>query len=137
MKRLEATARIVVVHGVDDKTCPYEDAVEMVGRMQHAKLAVEPRWVTTDFGKDEPVGIRGDKDLKYALELAEQGFVTLSPDYPSFGEHAYDFTADTGYSSGSIVHGLYGCARRRFRRCRRSRSHAVCRGGLSLILCRS
>lgn len=302
MKRLEATARIVVVHGVDDKTCPYEDAVEMVERMQHAKLAVEPRWVTTDIidgivfkstghslgdqtqivldvagqylkstgektlrrvgktdferkesiyyqntngvfvisyeqgfpvgrfestpsppdysdhhelahwrddtgqthvvksvndweirkahirrhlervmgplpsslsrvpldvliteevrleppvvsrpilrrkltyqsdaydrvsaylmlpldetssdgsskflcpavlclqqttdlGKDEPAGIRGDKNLKYALELAERGFITLSPDYPSFGEHAYDFAADTGYSSGSM-----------------------------------
>ena len=49
MKRLEATARIVVIHGVDDETCPYGDAVEMVERMQQANLAVEPRWVTTDI----------------------------------------------------------------------------------------
>ena len=57
---------------------------------------------TTDLGKDEPAGIRGDKNLKYALELAERGFITLSPDYPSFGEHAYDFAAATSYSSGSM-----------------------------------
>lgn len=57
---------------------------------------------TTEFGKDEPAGIRGDKELKYALELAELGFITLSPDYPSFGEHAYDFSADKGYRSGSM-----------------------------------
>ena len=34
--------------------------------------------------------------------MAELGFITLSPDYPSFGEHAYDFSADKGYSSGSM-----------------------------------
>ena len=35
---------------------------------------------TTGVGKDEPAGIRGDPTLKYALELAERGFVTLAPD---------------------------------------------------------
>jgi dienelactone hydrolase len=40
--------------------------------------------------------------LHYALELARRGYVTLSPDYPSFGEHAsYDFDADD-YQSGSM-----------------------------------
>ncbi|MDA1232966.1 MAG: alpha/beta fold hydrolase, partial [Planctomycetota bacterium] len=57
---------------------------------------------TTTAGKDEPAGIRGDADLKYALELAERGFVTLAPDYPSFGEHTYDFSLEHGYSSGSM-----------------------------------
>ncbi|MEI6539412.1 MAG: prolyl oligopeptidase family serine peptidase [Planctomycetota bacterium] len=32
MTQLEGTARIVVVHGVDDETCRYEDAVDLVGR---------------------------------------------------------------------------------------------------------
>lgn len=57
---------------------------------------------TTEAGKDEPAGIRGDPSLKYALELAERGFVTLAPDYPSFGEHAYDFAPLRGYQSGSM-----------------------------------
>jgi dienelactone hydrolase len=57
---------------------------------------------TTDAGKDEPAGIRGDPTMKYALELAERGFVTLAPDYPSFGEHTYDFAAVRGYQSGSM-----------------------------------
>lgn len=57
---------------------------------------------TADAGKDEPAGIRGDPSMKYALELAEQGFVTLAPDYPSFGDHAWDFSARPEYSSGSM-----------------------------------
>lgn len=57
---------------------------------------------TTNAGKDEPAGVRGDPNLKYALELAERGFVTLAPDYPSFGEHAYDFDPKHGYVSGTM-----------------------------------
>lgn len=57
---------------------------------------------TTSVGKDEPAGIQGDSNLKYALELAERGFVTIAPDYPSFGEHEYDFSHEAGYSSGSM-----------------------------------
>ena len=57
---------------------------------------------TTNAGKDEPAGIRGDPNLKYALELAQRGYVTLAPDYPSFGEHAYDFDPKHGYVSGTM-----------------------------------
>lgn len=57
---------------------------------------------TTNVGKDEPAGVRGDASLKYALELAERGFITLAPDYPSFGEHAYDFDPKHGYVSGTM-----------------------------------
>ncbi len=57
---------------------------------------------TTDAGKDEPAGIRGDPNLKYALELAERGYVTLAPDYPSFGEHPYNFEPKHGYVSGTM-----------------------------------
>lgn len=52
-------------------------------------------------GKDEPAGISGNPDLHYALHLAERGYATLSPDYPSFGEHEWDFAADD-YASGSM-----------------------------------
>ncbi len=57
---------------------------------------------TTNVGKDEPAGVRGDPNLKYALELAERGYITLAPDYPSFGEHAYDFDPKHGYVSGTM-----------------------------------
>ena len=57
---------------------------------------------TTNAGKDEPAGIRGDTNLKYALELAQRGYITLAPDYPSFGEHAYDFDPKHGYVSGTM-----------------------------------
>ena len=40
--------------------------------------------------------------MKYAYELAERGFVTLAPDYPSLGEHAYDFAPQHGYHSGTM-----------------------------------
>ncbi len=40
---------------------------------------------TTNIGKDEPVGRGGSPNLHYAKELAERGYVTLSPYYPSFG----------------------------------------------------
>ena len=52
-------------------------------------------------GKDEPAGIAGNLDLHYALHLAQRGYVTLAPDYPSLGEHDWDFNADD-YDSGSM-----------------------------------
>lgn len=57
---------------------------------------------TTKHGKDEPAGLRGDAEMKYAIELAERGFVVLVPDYPSLGEHQYDFKAHSQYASGSM-----------------------------------
>lgn len=58
---------------------------------------------TIPIGKEEPAGLGSNPDLDYAAELAELGFVTLAPDYPSFGEHAFDFgDARFGYASGSM-----------------------------------
>lgn len=56
---------------------------------------------TTPAGKDETAGFSGRASMHYALELAERGYVTLAPDYPSLGEHEYDFDADQ-YASGSM-----------------------------------
>jgi dipeptidyl aminopeptidase/acylaminoacyl peptidase len=56
---------------------------------------------TATEGKDHPVGLAGRATLHYALELARRGYVTLSPDYPSFGEYEYDFAADK-YASGTM-----------------------------------
>jgi dienelactone hydrolase len=57
---------------------------------------------TTNIGKQEPAGLGGKPNLHYALELAERGYVTLAPDYPSFGEYAYDFDPKDGYVSGTM-----------------------------------
>ncbi len=53
------------------------------------------------LGKKEPAGLGGSANLHYARHLAERGYVTLAPDYPSFGEYAYDF-AGSDYASGSL-----------------------------------
>lgn len=57
---------------------------------------------TTRIGKQEPAGMGGNPNLHYALHLARRGYVTLAPDYPSFGEYSYDFAPDKGYVSGTM-----------------------------------
>lgn len=57
---------------------------------------------TTAAGKSEPAGLAGDGSLHYALHLARRGYVTLAPDYPSFGDSKYDFAPRHGYLSGSM-----------------------------------
>lgn len=57
---------------------------------------------TVRSGKDEPVGLAGSANMHYALELARRGYVTLSPDYPSLGEHDWDFKAHPEYVSGTM-----------------------------------
>jgi len=57
---------------------------------------------TTGIGKDEPAGLGGNPNLHYALHLASRGYVTLAPDYPSFGEYPYGFPAEDGYISGTM-----------------------------------
>jgi dienelactone hydrolase len=53
-------------------------------------------------GKDSPAGLFERHNVHYAKELAQRGYVTLAPDYPSFGESKdYDFEADN-YVSGTM-----------------------------------
>ena len=56
---------------------------------------------TTGIGKGEPAGLGGNPNMHYALHLVERGYVTLAPDYPSFGDYSYDF-ARSSYRSGSM-----------------------------------
>jgi acetyl esterase/lipase len=56
---------------------------------------------TVAIGKDEPAGLGKNENLRYAHHLAERGYVTLAPDYPSFGEYKYDF-AKSRWPSGSL-----------------------------------
>ncbi len=48
LTRLKNTAKIVVVHGADDSTCPFADKQELVANMQAAGLDVEPHFITQD-----------------------------------------------------------------------------------------
>ncbi|GIW94197.1 MAG: hypothetical protein KatS3mg110_2238 [Pirellulaceae bacterium] len=58
---------------------------------------------TTSIGKKEPAGLGGNPNLHYADELARRGYVCLVPDYPSFGDYAFDFRQARGsYPSGTI-----------------------------------
>ncbi|MCA9027561.1 MAG: alpha/beta fold hydrolase [Planctomycetaceae bacterium] len=58
---------------------------------------------TVPIGKDEPAGLGGKPNLHYAHELANRGYVCLVPDYPSFGEDAFDFEAAADrWQSGSM-----------------------------------
>jgi dienelactone hydrolase len=57
---------------------------------------------TTKIGKEEPAGLGGNPNLHYALHLAQRGYITLAPDYPSFGEREYDFAEKYGYLSGTM-----------------------------------
>jgi len=56
---------------------------------------------TVAIGKDEPAGLGSNPDLRYALELAERGYVTLAPDYPGYGEYKFDAYAH-GYASATM-----------------------------------
>ncbi|MFZ4694894.1 MAG: alpha/beta hydrolase [Verrucomicrobiia bacterium] len=60
---------------------------------------------TTYVGKDQTVGLstlpHDTPDLRYAHELAERGYVTLSPDYPMFGELA-PMAYARGYASETM-----------------------------------
>lgn len=56
---------------------------------------------TTRIGKGQPAGLGDKPDLHYALELARRGYVTLAPDYPNFGDYAFDPYAH-GYQSATM-----------------------------------
>ncbi len=56
---------------------------------------------TTVIGKGEPAGLNKNEQLHYALHLVRRGYVCLAPDYPSFGDHAYDFKKSK-HASGTI-----------------------------------
>jgi dienelactone hydrolase len=53
------------------------------------------------LGADSPAGLGGKEDLYYAAHLAERGYVTLAPDYPSFGTYDCDFKQGP-FASGSM-----------------------------------
>ncbi len=45
MKSLQATSKIIVVHGKNDTTCPFPDAQELVANLQSAEFDVEAHFI--------------------------------------------------------------------------------------------
>ncbi len=68
------------------------------GGKRPAMLSLHP---THPQGKDVPVGFAADPSRHYGRELAERGFITISPDYPSLGENKAD-PYQMGYLSTSM-----------------------------------
>ncbi len=61
-------------------------------------LALHP---TSPLGKHRVTKKGGVPNRAYAYELAKRGYVVIAPDYPSFGDYAYDFESDD-YISGTM-----------------------------------
>lgn len=59
---------------------------------------------TVTLGKAEPAGLGGSPNLHYALELARQGYVTLAPDFPGFGEVPIP---DPQRHGSRLIHGVH------------------------------
>jgi len=76
----------------------YLPAGRKKGERVAAMLALHP---TSPLGKGVPAGLSERLNRGYGAELARRGYVVLVPDYPSFGDYAYDFEADR-YVSGSM-----------------------------------
>lgn len=50
-----------------------------------------------DLGKSEVCGLRGDPDQAYATELAQRGFITISPDAIGFEDRNWDDGENIGW----------------------------------------
>jgi dienelactone hydrolase/lysophospholipase L1-like esterase len=59
---------------------------------------------TVGIGKAEPAGLGGSANLHYALELTQQGYVTLAPDFPGFGEVPIP---DPPRHGSRLIHGVH------------------------------
>lgn len=99
--RLEKFTRIKLTYAAekDDRVPAYL----LIPHERKGKLpAVLCLHQTIPIGKAETVGLGPNETRRYALHLAERGYVTLAPDYPSFGDYVpYDFKK-FGYQSGSM-----------------------------------
>src|ERR1051326_5849150 len=99
-EKLEGYARVKLTYATEkDDRVP---AWLLIPNERKGKLpAVLCLHQTINIGKDEPVGLGPNESRRYALHLVQRGYVTLAPDYPSFGEYRYDFKKSR-FQSGSM-----------------------------------
>lgn len=69
------------------------------GQRLPAMLCLHP---TGELGKGIVAALGGRPNRQYALELAQRGYVTLAPDYPTFGDYKWDPDPAEGWQSGSM-----------------------------------
>jgi dienelactone hydrolase len=69
------------------------------GRKRPAVLCLHP---TGAEGKGLVAGLAVKPNRSYALELAQRGYITLAPDYPSFGDYTVNFAKETAWQSGTM-----------------------------------
>ena len=85
MKRLKNGCKIIVVHGVHDGTCRFEEKQELVANMQAAELDVEPRFITKGdldgkvfTSSGHALGNRTEIVFKVARKYLEDGHAETS-----------------------------------------------------------
>jgi len=101
IKRQKVTFVTEVIAGEPDRVSAFllvPDGSRRAGKKTAGVLCLHQ---TTKIGKGEPAGLGGKADLRYALELAQKGFVTLAPDYPNFGGYEFD-PYSNGYASATM-----------------------------------
>ncbi|HYE21788.1 MAG TPA: alpha/beta fold hydrolase [Tepidisphaeraceae bacterium] len=64
-----------------------------------AVLCLHP---TGALGKGIVAGMGDKPNRAYAIELARRGYVTLAPDYPTFGDYKCEFDPAEGWHSGTM-----------------------------------
>jgi len=69
------------------------------GQKVPAVLCLHP---TGALGKGICAGLGTSLNRSHALELARRGYVTLAPDYPTFGDYKCDFDPADGWQSGTM-----------------------------------
>ena len=99
-RKIEYTTEVGQAGRVDVRVRAY--LFEPTQKSSEARPAILCLHQTVGIGKEEPSGMGGSGNLHYALELAQRGYVTLAPDYPSFGEYEYDFRSNPRWASGSM-----------------------------------
>jgi dienelactone hydrolase len=101
-KKLDHLVRRKIAYHTDSPARRVTAWLFLPARAQRRVPAILCLHQTINIGKDEPAGLGQNVNLQYALQLAERGYVTLAPDYPSFGEYAETFDPHEGYVSGTM-----------------------------------
>lgn len=83
MRNLQTSTKVVVVHGVDDATCPFADKQELVENMQAAGIDVEPHFISKNdldgevfTSSGHPLGNRTKIVFQVAGKYLEPGMPT-------------------------------------------------------------
>jgi pimeloyl-ACP methyl ester carboxylesterase len=86
----------------DSEDCFAYLYIPKTGKISEKLPAILALHETDVLGKGSVDGQEKNKNLAYARELAEKGYVVIAPDYPSFGDATEEDFTNTRYASGTI-----------------------------------